>query len=50
MNPRRQDLMAVASGDWSARNQGSGTFIITKPQRKKAKMRRHRLKNRRRAR
>jgi hypothetical protein len=44
--------MAETTGrrDWSARNQGSGAFIISKPKRKKAKMRLHRLKNRRRAR
>jgi len=36
--------------NWSAKNQGSGTFIISKPKRNKAKMRLHRLKNRRRAR
>ena len=42
--------MTAASGDWSARNQGSGTFVFSKPKRKKTKMRAHRLKNRRRAR
>ena len=36
--------------DWSVKNLGSGTFIISKPKRKKTKMRVHRLKNRRRAR
>lgn len=35
---------------WSARNVGSGTFIISKPKRKKAKLRRMRVKNKRRAR
>jgi len=42
--------MAAAPRDWSARNQGSGTFIFSKPKRNKVKMRVHRLKNRRRAR
>jgi hypothetical protein len=42
--------MAAASGDWSSRSQGSGTFVYSKPKRKKAKMRLHRLKNKRRAR
>ena len=42
--------MAIGKGDWSSRNQGSGTFIYSKPKRKKSKMRLHRLKNRRRAR
>ena len=42
--------MAAASKDWSARNQGSGTFVFSKPKRKKTKMRLHRLKNTRRAR
>jgi len=36
--------------DWSAQNQGSGAFVISKPKRNKAKLRVHRLKNRRRAR
>ena len=40
----------MAARDWSARNQGSGTFLISKPKRKKSKMRLHRLKNVRRAR
>jgi hypothetical protein len=35
---------------WKAKNLGSGTFVITKPKRNKAKMRLHRLKNTRRAR
>jgi hypothetical protein len=35
---------------WSSKNIGSGTFHITKPKRKKAKLRAARLKNRRRAR
>jgi hypothetical protein len=42
--------MSAAPRDWSSRNQGSGTFIISKPKRKKTKMRLHRLKNTRRAR
>lgn len=42
--------MTAAPRDWSARNQGSGTFIISKPKRKKTKMRASRLKNKRRAR
>jgi hypothetical protein len=42
--------MSTASGDWSARSQGSGTFIFSKPKRKKSKLRLHRLKNKRRAR
>ena len=40
----------VAPKEWSARNLGSGTFAISKPKRKKSKMRLHRLKNKRRAR
>jgi hypothetical protein len=36
--------------DWSSRNAGSGTFIISKPKRKKAKLRSHRVHNVRRAR
>ena len=40
----------AASRDWSSRNQGSGTFVFSKPKRKKNKMRLHRLKNKRRAR
>jgi hypothetical protein len=36
--------------DWSARNQGSGTFIISKPKRNKTKLRSHRVHNVRRAR
>ena len=39
-----------APRDWSARNQGSGTFVFSNPKRKKSKMRLHRLKNKRRAR
>ena len=35
---------------WSAKNIGSGTFHITKPKRKKAKLRATRIKNRRRGR
>lgn len=42
--------MTAPSGDWSSRGQGSGTFIISKPQRKKTKVRRQRVKNVRRAR
>lgn len=42
--------MASGKGDWSARNLGSGTFVFSKPKRKKSKMRVHRLKNKRRAR
>ena len=38
------------SKNWRARNAGSGTFIISKPKRGKEKMRRHRIKNKRRAR
>lgn len=40
----------MASGDWSARNLGAGTFVFSKPKRKKAKMRQTRLKNNRRSR
>jgi len=36
--------------DWTAKAYGSGTFVISKPKRKKSKMRLHRLKNVRRAR
>ena len=35
---------------WQAKNVGSGTFIITKPKRKKTKLRAMRVKNKRRAR
>ena len=35
---------------WQAKNVGSGTFIISKPKRKEAKLRASRLKNKRRAR
>jgi len=35
---------------WSARNLGSGTFAISKPKRKKTKLRQTRVKNVRRAR
>ena len=35
---------------WSSKNIGSGTFQITKPKRKKSKLRATRLKNRRRGR
>jgi hypothetical protein len=38
------------AGNWSARNLGSGTFVISKPKRRKEKMRLHRLKNGRRGR
>lgn len=36
--------------DWSARNAGSGTFIISKPKRGKVKQRSHRIHHKRRAR
>ena len=36
--------------DWSSRNAGSGTFIISKPKRGKVKARANRLKHKRRAR
>lgn len=39
-----------APRDWSVRNLGSGTFVISKPKRRKTKMRVHRLKNKRRGR
>jgi len=42
--------MAKERPDWSARGVGSGTFHISKPKRKPAKLRAARLKNRRRAR
>ena len=42
--------MAEKNAVWSARNIGSGTFHITKPKRKPAKLRASRLKNIRRAR
>ncbi len=35
---------------WQAKNVGSGTFLISKPKRKRAKLRATRLKNKRRAR
>ena len=35
---------------WQAKSVGSGTFLISKPKRKKAKLRATRLKNKRRAR
>ena len=35
---------------WQARRVGSGTFAVTKPKRKKRKLRQTRLKNRRRGR
>lgn len=35
---------------WQTKNVGSGTFIISKPKRKAAKLRTTRLKNKRRAR
>ena len=35
---------------WQAKNMGSGTFLISKPKRKKAKLRASRVKNKRRAR
>lgn len=42
----------TAQGDkgWKVRRVGSATFAISKPKRKKRKMRQTRLKNRRRAR
>ena len=43
-------MVVNKSGDWSARNAGSGTFIISKPKRNKVKVRRQRIKNKRRAR
>jgi hypothetical protein len=43
-------MTAESKREWSARNQGSGTFSISKPKRNKAKQRAHRLKNKRRAR
>jgi hypothetical protein len=36
--------------DWSSRNMGSGTFIISKPKRRKTKLRSQRVHNVRRAR
>jgi hypothetical protein len=42
--------MAEEKAPWQARNVGSGSFIISKPKRKKAKTRAHRVKNVRRAR
>ncbi len=36
--------------DWSSRNLGSGTFVISKPKRKKTKLRAHRVHKVRRAR
>ncbi len=35
---------------WAARNLGSGTFVISKPKRKFAKLRASRVKNKRRGR
>jgi hypothetical protein len=35
---------------WQTKNLGSGTFVITKPKRKKAKLRASRVKNKRRGR
>jgi hypothetical protein len=40
----------TSAHDWGAKAHGSGTFVISKPKRKKSKMRLHRLKNVRRAR
>jgi hypothetical protein len=40
----------TAPRDWGSRNQGSGTFIISKPKRKKTKIRQTRIRNVRRAR
>jgi hypothetical protein len=42
--------MAEKQALWSSKNIGSGTFHITKPKRKKAKLRATRIKNRRRGR
>ena len=39
-----------SANDWTAKAHGSGTFVISKPKRKKSKMRLHKLKNVRRAR
>ena len=35
---------------WQAKSMGSGTFLISKPKRKKAKLRASRVRNKRRAR
>lgn len=35
---------------WQAKNVGSGTFLISKPKRKRTKLRASRVKNKRRAR
>ncbi len=35
---------------WQAKNMGSGTFLISKPKRKKAKLHASRVRNKRRAR
>jgi hypothetical protein len=40
----------MASGDWKAKYLGAGTFVFSKPKRKKHKMRQTRLKNNRRSR
>jgi hypothetical protein len=42
--------MGKQTPDWSARNAGSGTFIISKPKRKRSKLRAARVRNKRRAR
>lgn len=42
--------MAKEGAEWSARGVGSGTFHISKPKRKPAKLRASRLKNKRRGR
>lgn len=42
--------MAQEKNLWEAKSAGSGNFSITKPKRKKAKMRASRVKNVRRAR
>ena len=40
----------MAAGDWKSKYLGAGTFIITKPKRKKTKIRQTRIRNVRRAR
>ncbi len=42
--------MADEKKTWSAKGMGSGTFLISKPKRKKTKLRQSRVKNKRRAR
>ena len=41
---------AKTSGDWSARNLGSGAFVISKPKRNKVKKRANKIKHVRRGR